>query len=339
MESISPEQLYKYGEIIEQINNAFKKSEKLKKQLETENDKIVLFNLMKHRMNQKLSYTSVKIFSNLLSLLTLYEDELQTEIVELLRYQNCKFYLIEVYTAKALTQKLKEMDCVISISIKTKNRCLNKSVNMNNRLPLVEVIPVDENVVDCSIETHLIFPTESWMTLKLDTVNVNVSHHLQTSKKTDNRRNNEILQLSKRYNEYLDFKQFKEEMQLEYEIRCEINPSQFVEAILKNSYHNLGIEHFTGITNDDNNEFILKLSHGLGKHEIMYNKKNKIRIKSNVRDLQRLKNYFFEVFRDQSQIQSKLSGFTELKDNLPLSIRDVGDFYTDMRKCWLNLPI
>nr|XP_023024667.1 uncharacterized protein LOC111512748 isoform X2 [Leptinotarsa decemlineata] len=290
MESITSEQLSQYEKIMEQISNELKKSDELRKQLEKENDRIILYNLIKQRVSQKLSSTSLKIFHNIVHLLSLYEDEIQMDIGDLLTCQNCKYYLIEVYIAKALFQKLKD---------------------------------------------------ERWMTIKLETINVDISYHFQKPNKTSlNTKINKILQLSKRYNELLDFKCFKDEMQLEYEFRCKIDPSEFLEAILKNSYHNLSIDHFTGLNTDDSNDFLIELSHGSGRHEFRYDKNNKLQVKSNLQDLQKLKVHIYTVFHKEAVMHWKLAELTELKEKIPLIIGEVRSFYTNMRKCWWsNLPV
>nr|XP_023024666.1 uncharacterized protein LOC111512748 isoform X1 [Leptinotarsa decemlineata] len=341
MESITSEQLSQYEKIMEQISNELKKSDELRKQLEKENDRIILYNLIKQRVSQKLSSTSLKIFHNIVHLLSLYEDEIQMDIGDLLTCQNCKYYLIEVYIAKALFQKLKDMNCIISISLKIGDKCINKSVNIPKTLPLVEIIIVDDNVVESILETCIIFPDERWMTIKLETINVDISYHFQKPNKTSlNTKINKILQLSKRYNELLDFKCFKDEMQLEYEFRCKIDPSEFLEAILKNSYHNLSIDHFTGLNTDDSNDFLIELSHGSGRHEFRYDKNNKLQVKSNLQDLQKLKVHIYTVFHKEAVMHWKLAELTELKEKIPLIIGEVRSFYTNMRKCWWsNLPV
>ncbi|CAH1179352.1 unnamed protein product [Phaedon cochleariae] len=339
MDFILPDQLHKYEDLLEGINQEYKKCEQLKRHLNKENDKIIIHNLSVSGINQKISHVGVKVFSDIFDLLALYDDELKVDAKQFLKYESHKFYLIELYLTQALLQKVSGMNCIINICINYDEMCINRSMKITSNLPspILEIIPVDEIVVDCSVEAILI--TDQCMIIKLDSVLVDVSFHFKAydKKRQPNLRETSILQVAKRYNEELALKELNETLVINYEFKFIMDIRTFIEILLKNSYHYLSSDLFTELISSDKNDFTLTLSLGVNKCEILYNKNDKICLRTTVSDLLMLKKYFYRMIQGSGENDKKLLSIKELKNSLPSNVQDTRQYYNSLRKCWSSL--
>ncbi|KAJ8954756.1 hypothetical protein NQ314_007026 [Rhamnusium bicolor] len=235
------------------MKTEFEQYDHLKKELDKENDNIIISQLVNSKLNQKVSHVNVKVFNDIVELFNLYHGELKSGFHKRLKW-------------------------LLSITVRTENLYVNKTVSITNKIPILEIFPIEENIINCVVEASLILPAnEKWTVIKLDTIHVDISYHFQTYKETrklESKANN-VLHVTKCYNEELNIQNFKKPLLLEYKLVCHVENNHFIQSVLRNCYHQLEIELFSELGNDTDSEFILQFTSGVEKHILIYDKKRK----------------------------------------------------------------
>lgn len=302
MEFISPDALNKYEDIINKINEEYEKSKQLDKELENENNNIIIHKLIRSKSIEKLSFVKVRIFSNIIELLTLYSEEISGSVHQLSKEKYCKFYLVEIHISEEFIRKLHKEDWFVNISVQNKSFRICKSLKLK-RTTVFEILLVPENVIDCTVEAYLINTTDDWISVKLDQVEIDISYHFQKFKqKLKYPHIDDILQLTNLYNKEFDIKLLKEIPFLSYELRSsELNIQKFIETILQNAYHSLDIELFADLQNESKKDFVVQIRAWFDKIEVTYNRKDTIKLKTNFINLEMLKKYFIKTLHNNNE--------------------------------------
>ncbi|CAG9767474.1 unnamed protein product [Ceutorhynchus assimilis] len=299
MDFLSSSQLTMYESIIAQIQIEHEKSQKLKQEIEKANSNLIISSLSKLKLPQKLGHVNVKIFSDVMELFNLYSEDITDSFQDLMRHKNVKFYMVEVFITNSLQKHLKYMNWSLLISIKHRNETFSKTIPVKHfKIPIIEVVPVDQKIIDCQVSVSIISHTKDNLTcVLLDKVNVDISYHFEMLRKFKHKMSKErqIVEISKCYNSS-NFKNKYKPLLVEYKFLTKIDHREFLNLLIKNCYHNIDIEEFSDlIANDSKNDVTVKLSTGSAKHSVTFKKELKsITLESNVSDMVKLKNYFWK---------------------------------------------
>lgn len=301
MDFVSEIQLEKYDAIINNIEACFEENKRLKNILENEENKIFLQNLKNNNMISKLSQVNVKIFRNVMEIYSLYEKDISTESLKM--QANSKFYLIEIYLAKVLLQKLHNIKWSLLITIFHENGQTNKVVNAVNKLCVLDVITLDDSITNCVLETDFILELEKQLVvIKLDKIDIDISYHVSTClyKKNQSNRIHNLINITKLYNTNINIdKYFLPE--LHYELKLDIEIQDFLKAFIKNCYHSVNLDIYEELVNTNINKVEFTLNYGQQqKYSITLSKQNVI-ICSNYADLYLLKKYFYRIFHSHKK--------------------------------------
>ncbi|XP_072399285.1 uncharacterized protein [Diabrotica undecimpunctata] len=340
MEFISSSAFKKYEDMINEMNKEYERNLQLSEELEQENNNIIIHNLIKSGLSDKLSHISVKIFTDIVELFNLYGEDLTQSIHECME-EGCKYYLIEIYLAEELLNKLCKKDWFINISIENKNDAfyISKSINLK-RKTMVEVLAVPEDIIESTLVAYLINTTNNWTAVKLDTLHINISYHFSKYKrKQKNKLMDDILQLNTLYNKDSNISAIKEVSSIPYQITCPgLDKHKFIEIMTKNCYHNLDIELFADLLNDSKKDFIIQLSANFSKIEITFNRSDTVKMSTNYSDLEMLKRYFLEMFHQEQNQSVEVTGLLEMKNSLVISLKEAVNLYNKLRKLSYALP-
>lgn len=253
---------------------------------------------------------NVQIFDKLIDLLNLYEGELYNDI-DYVNLHHCKFYLMEIYITKSLMQKAKGLKCMLHITVKNENLNINKTVILRNKIPIREIIPVNDTVINSVVEVTLLVSSEvKWMVIKLDTVYVDISYHFQIHKKKQKSecKVRNILQITESYNKGVIDQDLQKSLTLERKMLCDVEKDCFISAILKNSYHQLDLELFLELKNEIDKDFLLKLSNGTEVFTLIFNKRRKyLKLEASIHNLCLLKKYFSKEFYQSAQVNKDVT--------------------------------
>lgn len=301
MDFESDNQLETYETIISSIEGCFEENKRLKNILENEENKIFLQKLKNKDMISKLSQVNVKVFRNVIEIYSLYEKDIISH--DSLNMQtSCKFYLIEIYLTKLLLQKLRNVSWSLLITIFHENGHTCKVINATNKICIMDVITLDDSIIDCVLETDLFLELEDQLVvIKLDKTEIDVSYHFSTllyMKNQSNRVQN-IINVTKLYNAIDIDKYFLPK--LHYELKLDVEISDFMKAFITNSYHAVNLDTFEEIVNVNTNKIEFTLFYGQQcKYSITVSKQNVI-ILANYVDLYLLKRYFYRIFHNHKK--------------------------------------
>lgn len=240
----------------------------------------------------------MKVFNDLFEIYKLYHGDLSKNTFhKLIQYEGYKFYLIEIHIANSIQKKISEFECGIGICVRGTNILINRTVQYKNVSPIIEIVPVEETIVDCIVETYLILQfNNSLIKLDLQTVVLDISYHFHTflENSKSNNLNKKILQINKHYNQS-DIDQLRRPILTENVFHSQITSEELIKLFLNHSYHLLDIDLFSEFTNNDLNTFSVYFSTGYNKHLLTFDPKNKkIIISCNIDDMLILKSHFIK---------------------------------------------
>nr|CAI5824193.1 unnamed protein product [Callosobruchus analis] len=303
MDFLTSEQLHQYQDIMDQINSAFAEKDRLKKQLELINNKIIIQNLTSSRAVQKVAHVNLKIFSKASDVMQLYEDEIKD--TSAIKTENCKFYLAEVYLTNALLQKLCVEEWFLNICVHHKNMYISKTVKLRNTSPIIEVIPVDEDVIESILQVTLVSKDNRQGIINLDQKHIDISYHFEIYKKGRHKSSavQNRLQINKIYNDDNELRELLNQPQ-EFSLHCQAKSSDFKTDFLNNCYHNIGIEQFSNF-GEDPSDFCIQFICKYSKADIIVSS-HEVKIKCSIADLSLLKQYFYVLLK-----KYRTSGLTE----------------------------
>ncbi|XP_056631104.1 uncharacterized protein LOC130441437 [Diorhabda sublineata] len=332
MDFISSDVLNKYENIINEINQEYEKNKQLAKELEKENDSILIHKLIRTKSIEKLSLVKVRIFSDVIELLTLYSEEIRESVNQLSVEKHRKFYFVEIYISEEFFKKLRKEDWFINISVQNGNFRICKCVKLK-KTTVCEILLVPDNVIECSVDVDLINITNEWICVKLDHIDIDISYHFHKFKqKLKFPQIDNILRLNQLYNKEFDSKQLKEIPFLSYELKfSDLNERKFIEMILQNAYHSLDIELFADIQNDNKKDFVVQIRAWFSKIEITYNRKDTLRLKSDFVNLELLKKYFIKTLHKDNEGE-RSTALDEVKNYLVINPQDAINLYIKLRK-------
>lgn len=283
----------------------------LKKDLNKVNDNIIIAQLANSTITQKLSHLNVQIFNNFADLLNLYGGELYSDIPSMLKFGNCKFYLVEIYITKSMMEKVKELKCMLHVTVRNGNRNINKTVMLRNKIPIREIIPVESNIINSTVEASLLVPSEvNLMVIRLDTVNIDISYHFQVyrEKQKSECKIRNILQITESYNKGVINQDLQKLETLERKLFCDVEKDYFISTLLKNCYHQLDLELFLELKNDADKDFILKLSNGREAFNLIFNRREKyLKLEADMHSLCLLRKYFSKEFYQNTQLNTDVT--------------------------------
>nr|CAH7726707.1 unnamed protein product [Callosobruchus chinensis] len=294
MDFLTSEQLQQYQDIIDQINTAFAEKDRSKKQLELINNKIIIQNLTSSRALQKVAHVNLKIFSKASDVMMVYLDFIQNDCA--FKSENCKYYVVEVFIMNALLQKLCVEDWFLNICIHHKNTNVSKTVKLQNSSPIIEVIPVDEDVIESILQVTLVPKHNRQSIVNLDQQHIDISYHFEMYKKGRHRSSTiqKCLQINKIYNDNNELRELLNQPQ-EFSLCCHAKSSYFKADFIRNCYHNIGIEKFSNFE-DDPSDFSIQFVCKYSKVEITISS-HEVKMKCSIADLDSLKRYFYALLR------------------------------------------
>lgn len=301
MEFISSSQLAKYDAILNEITSNIEESYKLKGKVDRETDKIIAAKLSLIQRNlPSISHVIVKIFDNIDDIFNLYDNIDRQLYTNKFIKENCKFYLIEIYIKNLILDKLvqQQEQWMLNICIRSKNLSVSKTVSLRDSSPITKIIPVEETVIDCVVESYLWLPPE--IMLDLFVVPIDVSYHFKNYQNTTNiNDNNSLLSRLLKFSKLYENHSIEEirSPNTEYQLYCNFpKKSDLLFAILKNCYHNFDS---TSLSSSQNTTSSLQIQFALGRYRnnsIHFNEHTKVlKIESdNLHGLLLLKKYFIK---------------------------------------------
>lgn len=302
MNFISDNQLQKYESIIKSIEQNFEENRRLKSVLENENNKIFLKKLRNNNTVFKLSQVNVKVFPNLIDLYTLYDKNIPP-YENFKSYMNCKFYLIEIYLTELLIQKLRNLKWYLLVTVYHENGCCSKVINANNKTCIMDVIPVEETIINCNIETDLFLQLEDQMSaIKLDKTQTDISYHLSSSTYTrrELNRTHILTNITQLHNPTIEIEKLLLPI-LCYEIRLHVDVTEFLKILVQNCYHLMNLEIYNELESGNKSKMEFTLCYGQQqKYSITCNDQS-LTISANYHDLYLLKQYFYKVLHNHKQ--------------------------------------
>ncbi|CAH1980843.1 unnamed protein product [Acanthoscelides obtectus] len=330
MDFLTSEQLRQYQDIIDQINSAFAEKDRLKKELDTINNKIILQNLTTSRAVDKIAHVILRIFSKASDVLKLYEDEISSDTM--FNSENCKYYIVEVYLTNAVLQKLCVEEWLLNISISYKNTFISKTVNLRSTVPIIELIPIDENIIESTLQVTLLPKDNKQSIVNLDKQHIDISYHFEMYKKNRQKTTviQKILQIGKLYNENNELRKLLNEKQ-EFYLECQAKTSEFKREFLNRCYHNIGIEQFSNFE-DNSNDFNIQFTCKYSKAEMIV-APHEVRVRCNIIDLSLLKIYFYSLLRKYKKAcvtEDKLQEIAKMKSIAENS--NVNEIYSSLQK-------
>ncbi|ENN80931.1 hypothetical protein YQE_02637, partial [Dendroctonus ponderosae] len=296
MHFLSPGQIQKYESILDKIEHEQEQFKQLTQEIERVKNELIIHKLSKLEPSQQVGYINVKVFSDIVELFHLYDDQIKEPASTFFIHQNSKFYLIEVFITNALVKKLKGINWTLFISVKYDNVCVNKTIIIKEcDTPIVELLAIDENVIDCEVSASIVLPSkDNLIILLLSTVIVDISYHFEMVKKPKNVSIEKMnCEIAKSYNLELKLESNQQRL-LEYKFLTKIDGKEFLKLLIQNCYHKMDLELFSEFANDSKTNVVIKFSTGVEKHSVTFNKETKVAtLRSNVSDLKRLKIYFW----------------------------------------------
>lgn len=310
MEHISQSCLEKYETILQQIDDEYKKCQHIKKEVEKVDNKIVVAGIALKQTNiqQKLFRIKAKVFGSVLELYDVLEHDIpNSHFEELLSYKNRKFYVIEIFASHVFQTKMLHQNWVLNVSIKnskhavTRSMCLKKNFSQ----PLCTIVPFDNSLETCVIETYLTLPSNScWAILKLQTIVVDISYHFESNKDMHIRpisASSKIFNIFKCYNKNLHNIHNLQTSTSDYLFYCKCSKEQYIKSLLKNCYHRLDSDLYFNLTKCAESSIEVQLkTEDENKATISFNQQEKsIKIVAHTEELCNIKKHFISELRSE----------------------------------------
>lgn len=296
MNFLSSGQIQKYESILSKIEYEQERFKQLTQEIERAKNELIIHKLSKLKPPQQVGHINVKVFSDIVELFDLYDDQIKEPASTFFTRENSKFYLIEIFITNALVKKLKGISWTLFISVKYNNVCVNKTIIMKEcDTPIVELLAIADNVIDCEVSASIVLPSkDNLIILPLSTVIVDISYHFEMIKKSKNFSIEKInCKIAKIYNLEQKLERTKPRLP-EYQFLTKIDGKEFLKLLIQNCYHKMDLELFSEFANDSKTNVVIKFSTGVEKHSVTFNKETKVvTLRSNVSDLKRLKIYFW----------------------------------------------
>lgn len=316
MEHISPSCLEKYESILQQIDCEYKKYQEIKKQVEKENNKIVAANIALKESNtqQKLFQVKVKVFGSVFEMYDVLEHDLPNVCFqELSMYKNHKFYLIEVSISQVFQTKMLSQNWLLNVCVKNSKYIVNQSIMLTKlSSSLCTVVPFDNSLESCVVETFLTLPSDSfWPLLKLQTVNVDISYHFESNKDLQIRTistSQNILNILKLYSKGLyNINSLHTSQTSSCMFYCKCSKRHYIESLLKNCYHRLDSDLYFNLHKCNDTSIKLQLTTGdENKTLIEFNTHSRcVQIVSKISDLYKIKRHLINELKSEDMLISK----------------------------------
>lgn len=309
MDRISADDLEKYDDILLKIDAEYEKCQKLKKQIQKENDQILAVNIASREsdIRKKIFKISVKVFNNVFEIYDVLEQEISNyQFQSLLAYNECKFYLVEVGISHAFQDKILNQKCSLTVEIKNSKRSVNETMLVTKfSNPLQVIVPFENSLENCVVDTKLlIFSQNSWIVLKLETIEIDISYHFQSlsdTKITSLSLTSKILNIFNIYNKDLNLKALMLPQTIEYSFKCCCSSENFFTSFIQHCYHKLNIDLLTKLSKNENCDINLQVGMGdENKTIISYLPNDKIlKIATTLRELRDVKKYFIKELKNR----------------------------------------
>ncbi|KAL1502348.1 hypothetical protein ABEB36_007502 [Hypothenemus hampei] len=132
--------------------------------------------------------------------------------------------------------------------------------------------------------------------IPLDKIIVDISFHFERKSPRagvrEKSKYHKLLQIAKGYYTSEKLEEIAKPLWVEYQFKIKLNNKEFLAHFLKNSYHQIEIENFSGLENDAKGNIFFKFTTGNSKHSFTFNKDSRvITLKSNIFDMVKLKHY------------------------------------------------
>lgn len=307
MEFISPDQLQKYEDIIHQINCEYQRHEELKRKVVDETNNITIINLSSSKLTEKISHVELEIYSDITDLLDVYSTDIR-DIDDLLPCGGTKYCLVKVYITTALLQKLGSRKWLLNLCLHNNHVYVAKTVHLVNKMPIIIVLPIDENIINCTLECNLTGTSNGqFFVIELSRILIDISFHFRTYKKNQTilgYKLQKILQILKSNSSDSNLTQLDVLPYCEYSIISDMQSKEFKQNLISNCYHNLGIDQFLETGNGD--EVTIQLAARYGKL-LLTKTPGKLHIKSNINDLYHLKLFFNKIVTKSSDKKNKIT--------------------------------
>lgn len=301
MEYLSEQQIRNYEDIIKQIQAAHETYQKLSAENAKLNNELIFSTLASSKSSLKLGHVKVKIFSNILELFTLYQDEIKFDNLSIYsKLEGKKFYLLEIYITEPLRDKLKGLDWSLWVYVQCNDgTTVNKSIKMTDcDTPTLCIIPVDNSVVNCTVVANLqLISNEKLLVVCLDRVEVDISYHFESVKHNKHKRinkNKQIIAITKSYNpNNVDLESVNKPLIAEYKFVTKLTNQDLLRLFIKNCYHNVDIELMSEFSSNGKDNLVIKFACGFSKYSLSLNQTRRvITLKGDHTNLSKLKNYF-----------------------------------------------
>lgn len=327
MDRISTSQLHHYDGLFDEMSSEYEKGKELEKEVKMLDNSIIALKLSLSDYNQKISHTKVKIFNNIWEIYNLYESEVK--LLEVPPPESYKCYLVEVFLTKFLLEKLIEAEWKLQISVCCDDFAVNKVVNLENKTPILEILPVPDDIEECTVQSSLFLHSyDSCHIIDLDCVDIDISYHFQEA--PNKQKQNSINKLTALYR---GFKFDNLQPQLQSQIKLNnFDKSRFVTTILKNSYHKLDPDMFA----DYDNQRSLEVAFYIGSNQIILSYNNDtdiLKIKCSSEIMLNLKKFFLKYCScDQVNVKRKSAIVAEDSNVDSMDYDDLLELYHDIRK-------
>lgn len=302
MEYLSEQQIRNYEEIIKQIQAEHETYQKLSEENAKLNNELIFSILANSKSSLKLGHVKVKVFSDILELFALYQDELKFDNLSVYsKLESKKFYLLEIYITQSLWEKLKGLNWSLWVYVQYHDgTTVNKSVKMTDcETPTLCVIPVDNSVINSTVVANMqLISNETLLVVCLDRVEVDVSYHFESVKRNNNHKkvnkNKQIIAISKSYNPnnvHLD--SVSKPLIAEYKFVTKMTNQDILKLFIKNCYHNVDIELMSEFSSNSKDNLVIKFACGFSKYSLSLNKTQRvITLKGDCTNLSKLKSHF-----------------------------------------------
>ncbi|KAK4872367.1 hypothetical protein RN001_014396 [Aquatica leii] len=347
MEFISSTQHDKYKEILDKIDEEYKKHEELQKRVENENNKLIAVRVAtENLLTKKIFHVLVKVYSSIFDLSYIYSDRIsQDELKSLLEYPNAKLYVIELLVSNTLLQRLNKQRLLLHVNVQNSSLNVHKTVVYKKSRPFVVVVPFDKSIEDAVVKASLYTNQDTtWCCLYSSSTTVDISYHFGDQRSLQDY----VIKLAQQYQPEVKHR-FVDKL-IEYKFKCECSTKHFFESLVKNCYHRVKPESFAAFSNRDSvcvsTKFVVD---GGGEVAITLDRMQSVlSVSCNVYDLVRVKKYFVEEIRCREATVEKmwLVAFINLKRYLRAELgerliqcKDVLIVYEELRKLIYELSV
>lgn len=310
MEHISPNCLEKYENILQQIDNEYKKCQEIRKQVENVHNKIIAAGIALKQTNiqQKLFKIKVKVFGSVFEIHDVLEHDIpNSHFQELLSYKNHKFYVIEVFASQVFQTKMLHQNWVFNVCIKNSKHAVTRSMTLKRNFlqPLCMIVPFSNSLETCVVDTYLTLPSNSfWAILKLQSVVVDISYHFESNKEMNLKAtsiSSKVLNVLKCYNKNLNKINQLQASATDCLFYCKCSKEQYVKSLLKNCYHRLDSDLYFNLTKCSDGIIEVQLTTAdENKATINFNQQEKsIKIVACTQELYNIKKHFIGELKSE----------------------------------------